>query len=65
LIVVDWVCDSCKHEHDELIDGWNVSCEAFPNGMPKGWPSLDVTKLKECANGIKYEPKDILKIRDN
>jgi len=58
MIFVDWTCDSCKHKHEILIDDWKVACDAFPDGMPKGWFNVDVTKLKECANGIKYELKE-------
>ena len=57
MICVDWPCDSCKYVHKKLLDGWNVACDAFPEGMPTGWLKVDVTVLEECANGYRYEPK--------
>ena len=55
------ICDKCKHEHEELYDGWMIACDAFPKGhIPR-----EITKyanegddiIKNCANGIGFEPK--------
>lgn len=40
-----------------LKDGWRGCCDAFPDGWPKGWLNKNKRDLKECNNGIKYEPK--------
>ena len=58
MICIDYTCDLCIHRHAVLLDGWNVACDAFPNGIPKGWLNVDVTALAECANGIKFEQMD-------
>ena len=58
MIYFDSPCERCKHIRP-LVDGWNMSCDAFPNGFPRYFlRDYDVTKLKECANGIKFEPKE-------
>lgn len=50
-------CSECKHIKPN-IDGWRCACEAFPKGIPHEFLfKLDVTKLAECANEIKYEKK--------
>ena len=57
-IYLETQCDKCIHRYPN-IDGWKGCCEAFPNGWPPKWLFEDKTKLKECNNGIKYEPKEI------
>lgn len=58
MIFLDTPCEKCKHIRPN-IDGWLVNCDAFPDGLPEKFPGdKDVRKLKECNNGIGYEPKD-------
>lgn len=58
MIFIDTPCDHCKHIRPNL-DGWKMNCDAFPEGLPKRFMlDNDVTKLKECNNGIGYEQKD-------
>lgn len=57
MIYLDTYCERCKHLRP-LLDGWEMACDAFPEGLPRGFFMQDVTKLPECANGIKYEPKE-------
>ncbi|MCD7741452.1 MAG: glutamyl-tRNA amidotransferase [Ruminococcus sp.] len=49
-------CTSCKHIFKEN-DSTTFYCSAFPNGIPKDyfWGNVDVRKIFECANGIKFE----------
>lgn len=49
-------CTSCKHLSDKKNNG-TFCCLAFPNGIPKEyfWGKVDVRKLSECANKIKFE----------
>ena len=57
MICVDYPCGKCIHQR-ENIDGWECACDAFPMGIPdKYYFDIDVTKLKECNNGIKFEAK--------
>ena len=49
-------CRNCKHKRP-LKDGWDFCCDAFPNGMaPRDFPFGKVKEMKECNNGIGYEP---------
>ena len=58
MICDEYPCDQCIHMRKDLLDGWNPACDAYPNGIPSHVIlQTDVTKLKECRNGIKYEPK--------
>ena len=50
-------CFECKHQRDELLDGWRPCCDAFPNGIPMDFDYSMVKKTKECNNGIGFEPK--------
>lgn len=56
-------CSYCKNLLP-LKNGWEICCNAFPDGVPSDYcfERIDVTKLKECANGYKFEP-DIEKQR--
>ena len=57
MICVDYPCDKCIHQR-ENIDGWECACDAFPMGIPDEYYfEIDVTKLDECNNGIKFEAK--------
>ena len=59
MILIDHPCDRCKHLFPDLLDGWNMACNAFPNGIPdKFFKDTNPSELTECNNGIKYEPKD-------
>lgn len=52
-------CDNCIHIWDKQIDGWNVACDAFPEGIPNKFiMEIDVRTLTECKNGIRFEPKE-------
>lgn len=49
-------CDGCKYRHKELKDGWNVVCDAYPNGIPCAViASFDKELVKDCGGGYKYE----------
>ena len=50
-------CHTCKHKRP-LKDGWRFCCDAFPDGTERNdFPFGKVKELKECNNGIGYEPK--------
>ncbi len=51
------VCAFCKHRRDEMKDGWISTCDAFPDGKPLDFDYSRVKKIKECNNGIGFEPK--------
>jgi hypothetical protein len=55
MICIDYPCDRCKNAFEEMLDGWNTACKAFPEGIPVKFLKIDVTKLAECANGYKFE----------
>lgn len=50
-------CSTCKHSRP-LIDNWLDCCDAFPDGIPTDFDYGKVKTLKECNNGIGYEPKE-------
>lgn len=50
-------CANCIHQ-GSLIDGWRSCCDAFPNGRPFDFDYSKVKEIKECNNGIGYEPKE-------
>lgn len=56
-IAVNTPCDRCIHQRPN-IDGWKCCCDAFPDGLPKGFIYKNPEELKECNNGIKFEPKE-------
>ena len=59
MVIIDEGCSKCKHRYKELIDGWNLACEAYPKGVPvEICVKSDVRKLKERAPGFKWAPKD-------
>lgn len=49
-------CTSCRHLTDKKENG-QFCCEAFPQGIPKDyfWGGIDVRKIPQCANDIKFE----------
>lgn len=55
VFVID--CGTCKHERP-LIDEWKLCCDAFPDGIPRGFDYGSVKDRKECNNGIGYEEAD-------
>lgn len=58
MICIDYPCQNCAHFLGK-INSWQCGCDAFPDGIPSEIiVKTDVKKLKECNNGIKYEPKD-------
>lgn len=49
-------CDNCKYLREELKDGWEVCCEAYPNGIPNDiYFKSNSWELKDCGHGYKYE----------
>lgn len=55
MTIVNHACDRCIHTRPN-IDGWKCACDAFPEGIPpKHMLGQDVTKLKECNKGMKFE----------
>ena len=54
-VILDW-CSTCKHKRKKR-DGWIMNCDAFPDEIPDDYVFGDPRKLKECNNGIGYEPK--------
>lgn len=50
-------CSNCKHQLP-LKDGWLACCEAFPDGRPLGFDYSKVKEIKECNNGIGFEPEE-------
>lgn len=48
-------CGNCKHQRP-LIDGWLDCCDAFPDGIPMDFDYSKVKDMKECNNGIGFEP---------
>lgn len=50
-------CSKCKNKLPK-IDGWLACCKAFPNGQPDDFDYSKVRSLKECNNGIGFEPKE-------
>lgn len=61
MILLDTDCENCKH-FKGLVNEWNCGCDAFPEGFTKEFllrtKGKSMKDLRECANGIKYEPKD-------
>ncbi len=51
------VCPSCIHCKDNDDISTPLCCDAFPDGIPKDYlfGPVQVTDLKECNNGYKYE----------
>ena len=57
MICVGYDCDYCKNMFKDKIDGWKTHCKAFPDGIPSNYFfKLNPSELKECNNGIGYEP---------
>jgi hypothetical protein len=48
-------CDYCKHAKE--IEKGHIVCDAFPNGVPHGFPDKDLKNAKECNNGVGYEAR--------
>lgn len=57
MICVDYPCDDCIHKR-EKIDDWKPACDAFPEGTPDEFLFRKSKEIKECNNGIGYEPKE-------
>ena len=56
-------CDMCKNNIGK-VNGWDIGCKAFPDGIPNKIYFGDARSLKECANGYKWEydeSKDLLR----
>lgn len=58
-------CAFCIHRRSEKIDGWIPTCDAFPNGKPDDFDYSKVREIKECNNGIGFEPNDLCKKIDD
>ena len=50
MVAID-LCGFCKH-YKGLIDGWLPSCDAYPDGLPRGFES---ESDKKCSNEITFE----------
>lgn len=50
-------CPSCVHCMDNDDINTPLCCDAFPDGIPVDYlfGPVQVTMLKECNNGFKYE----------
>ena len=52
-------CTCCKNRGDgHLIDGWIPTCDAFPNGIPHDFKTGLAHEMKECNNGIGFDPDE-------
>lgn len=49
-------CNKCKHKRERK--GFQMCCDAFPDGIPYSFDDEKVKEMKECNNGIGYEPKE-------
>lgn len=49
-------CGYCAHCKGQK-NGYGI-CDAFPNGIPYEHMDKDLKALKECNNGIGFEPKN-------
>lgn len=49
-------CDKCKNRTG--FEKGHTLCKAFPNGVPYEHTDKDMKNLKECNNGIGFEPKN-------
>ena len=47
-------CDKCKHRTG--FEKGYTHCDAFPDGVPYEHMYKDVRNMKECNNGIGFEP---------
>ena len=58
VVLLGGECQECKNFHKELLDGWDIACNAFPEGIPTKYIN-DVagSELPECANGFRFEDK--------
>lgn len=56
-MLITVLCDSCKHRR-ESKNNWQIFCDAFPDGMPKGGIPTNENYKKPCNNGIKYERRN-------
>ena len=48
-------CDDCKNRFG--FKNGHTLCHAFPEGIPYEHMEKDLKSLKECNNGIGFEPK--------
>lgn len=49
-------CDFCKNCFG--VKNGHPLCNAFPDGIPYEHMDKDLKQLKECNNGIGYEPRE-------
>ena len=57
-MTIDIPCGNCKHIRPNK-DGWICVCDAFPDSIPdENLLYKNISELKECNNGIGYEPKE-------
>jgi hypothetical protein len=62
LVLLEGRCEGCVHFHDELLDGWKMACDAFPDGagIPLDYVfRIDPAELPECADGIGFESFEV------
>lgn len=53
-------CCECKHQRDELLDGWRPCCDAFPDGIPLDFKFGKAKEMKECNNNIGFEENSFI-----
>ncbi len=49
-------CDKCKNRTG--FEKGHTLCRAFVNGVPYEHMDKDLRSMKECNNGIGFEPKE-------
>ena len=55
-----YICDCafCKHRRSVKLDGWIPTCNAFPEGQPLRMDDCNMHIIKECNNGVGFEPEN-------
>ena len=48
-------CAYCIHRRENK--GYQMTCDAFPEGVPYEFDDNNVKEIKECNNGIGYKEK--------
>ena len=53
-------CDKCKNYTGLHPETKQMTCKAFPNGIPLNYVfgEVNVLEINECKNGIKFEDKN-------
>ena len=61
MIYINYPCDKCIHMRKEKskTNKYRPTCDAFPDEIPcEYFMEIDVTKIEECNNGMKFEEKE-------